>query len=413
MLPWEGALGIAQEEAAEWAHGMAIHAQTVAAIAAGLTAGAAHGAATAQVNGELAAADEEARLTQEAIACREAEVRALEEALAQERAKKEAEERAHAEATAKAQADAAKKDAIEAARRKVAEDRAKTEAELAALEAEKARLQQTWEAEAARAREEAERRAAAATAAAMEEAEAKLRRETPPGGSRVETLRKLFEGDAFSKMTLDEADTGSSGSSSPYRSFDGGRSRGRPPRGHGGQPADTPTTVTPSSQPATVQRQGMNEAADIAKWWLGRAEEAETSPWSRKVKMRISLLPTGARSLPRPRRTGGMTWTRMTTWTLASQGSAHPRTHRGDPAETHRDPLAEDHQDHLEDAHQVDPLEADHRAGEDPLDRADPAEALLEDPLGTPTTHQGTATQIPPGGGLSTSAGGSSSSSAR
>ena len=66
-----------------------------------------------------------------------------------------------------------------------------------------------------------------------------------------------------------------------------------------------------------------------------------------------------------------------------------------------------------EDAHQVDPLETDHRAGEDPLDRADPAEALLEDPLETPTTHQGTATRVPPGVGLSTSAGGSSSSSAR
>ena len=92
----EGAVGTAQEEAAEWAHGMAIHARSVAAIAAGLTAVAAHGAATAQVNGELAAADEEARLTQEAIACKEAEVRALEEALAQERAKKEAEEKAHA-----------------------------------------------------------------------------------------------------------------------------------------------------------------------------------------------------------------------------------------------------------------------------------------------------------------------------
>ena len=35
-----------------------------------------------QVNGELAAADAEARLTQEAIACKEAEVKALEEALA-------------------------------------------------------------------------------------------------------------------------------------------------------------------------------------------------------------------------------------------------------------------------------------------------------------------------------------------
>ena len=364
----EGASGIAHEEAAEWAHGMAIHAQTVAAIAAGLTAVAAHGAATAQVNGELAAADEEARLTQEAIACKEAEVRALEEALAQERAKKEAEERAHAGATAKAQADAAKKDAIEAARRKVAEERAKTEAELAALEADKARLQQAREAEAARAREEAEARAAAATAAAMEEAEAKLRRETPPGGSRVETLRKLFEGDAASKMTLDEANTPAVGAVAPPPT-EGGRVRGRPPRGHGSQRADTPTTVTPSSPSAT----GMNEAADIAKWWLGRAEEAETSPWNRKVRMRISLLPTGARSLPRPRRPGGATWTRMTTWTSASRRSAHPRTHRGDPAETHRDPLAEDHQDPLEDAHQVDPLEADHRAGEDPLDRADPA----------------------------------------
>ena len=141
----EGAVGIAQQEAAELAHGMAIHASTVAAIAARLTAAVAHEAATAQVKGEVAAAAEEARLTQEAIACKEAEVKALEEVLAQERAKKEAEERAIAEATAKAQADAAKKDAIEAARRKVAEERAKTEAELEALEAEKARLQQSRE----------------------------------------------------------------------------------------------------------------------------------------------------------------------------------------------------------------------------------------------------------------------------
>ena len=245
----EGAVGIAQEEAAEWAHGMAIHAQTVAAIAAGLTAVAAHGAATAQVNDELAAADDEARLTQEAIACREAEVRALEEALAQERAKKEAEERAHAEATAKAQADAAKKDAIEAPPRKVAEEKAKTEAELAALEAQKARLQQAREAEAARAREEAEVRAAAATAAAMEEAEAKLRRETPPGGSRVETLRKLFEGDASSKMTLDEADTGSSGSSGPtaHRRRKGkGKTHERPRRPAGGHPHDSDPFFTAS-----------------------------------------------------------------------------------------------------------------------------------------------------------------------
>ena len=152
----EGAVGIAQEEATEWSRGMAFHASTVAAIAAGLIAAAPDEAATARITGEVAAAAEEARLTQEVIACKEAEVKALEEALAQERAKKEAEERAHAEAKAKAQADAARKDAIEAARRKVAEERAKTEAQLAALESERARLQQTREAEAVHAREEAE-----------------------------------------------------------------------------------------------------------------------------------------------------------------------------------------------------------------------------------------------------------------
>ena len=265
-----GAVGIALEEAAEPAHGMAIHAQTVAAIAAGLTAVAAHGAATAQVNGELAAADEEARLTQEAIACKEAEVKALEEALAQERAKKEAEERAHAEATAKAQADAAKKDAIEAVRRKVAEEKAKTDAELAALEAQKARLQQAREAEAARAREEAKVRAAAATAAAMEEAEAKLRRETPPGGSRVETLRKLFEGDASSKMALDEADTGSSGSSGPtaHRRRKGkGKTPERPRRPAGGHPHDSDPFFTASDGPATGDERGRRHRQVVA--WTG------------------------------------------------------------------------------------------------------------------------------------------------
>ena len=53
----KGAVGIAQQEAAEWAHGGAIHASAVAAIAAGLTAAAAHEAAIAQVKGEVAAAD--------------------------------------------------------------------------------------------------------------------------------------------------------------------------------------------------------------------------------------------------------------------------------------------------------------------------------------------------------------------
>ena len=111
----EGAVGIAQEEAQDWGRGMAFHASTVAAIAAGLTAAAAQEAATARIRVEGAAAAQEARLAQEAIVRKEAEVKTLEEVLAQERARKEAEERAHAEATAKAQADAARKDAIEAA----------------------------------------------------------------------------------------------------------------------------------------------------------------------------------------------------------------------------------------------------------------------------------------------------------
>ena len=245
----EGAVGIAHEEATEWGRGMDYQASTVAAIAAGLRAAAAHEAVAARIRGEVAATAEEARLTQEAIACKEAEVKALEEALAQERAKKEAEERAHAKATAKAKADAAKKDAIEAARRKVAEDRAKTEAELAALEAEKARLQQAREGEAARARAEAKGRAAAATAAAMEEAEAKLRRETPPGGFRVEILRKLFEGDASAKMTLDEVDTGRSGCSGPaaHRRRKGkGKTPERPRRLAGGHPHDSDPFFTAS-----------------------------------------------------------------------------------------------------------------------------------------------------------------------
>ena len=63
----EGAVGIAHEEATEWGRGMGYHASTVAAISAGLTAAPAHEAVAARIR----AADEEARLTQEAIACRE------------------------------------------------------------------------------------------------------------------------------------------------------------------------------------------------------------------------------------------------------------------------------------------------------------------------------------------------------
>ena len=136
-----------------------------------------------------------------------------------------------------------------------------------------------------------------------------------------------------------------------------------------------------------------------------------------------SPLPTGVRSplRARPRRPGGATWTRMMTWTSATRRSSHPRTRRGDPAETHEDPLgearrdprAENHQDPLEDVRQVDPPEGDPLAEEDPLDRAGPAEALLEDLLATPMAHREMVSRKPPGGGSSTFAGGSRPSSAR
>ena len=133
-----------------------------------------------------------------------AEVKVLEQALAQDRARKEAER--------KAQADAARREAIETAQGNVAEEKAKTEAELRALEAEKAQLQQQREREAARAHEEAKKRAAEATAAAMEEAERKIGHEMPPGGSPVDTLRSFFDGNSPSRMKigLDAEDSGSS-----------------------------------------------------------------------------------------------------------------------------------------------------------------------------------------------------------
>ena len=243
----EGAVCIAQQEAADWGNGMSFHASAVAAITAGVTAAAAEEAAAARPRREAeatapeTAAAQKAGLAQEAIAWKEAEVKVLEEALAQKRATKGAEEKVHAEATAKAQADAVKREAIEAARRKVVEERAKTEAELKALEEQKARLQQVREAEAARAREEAKRRVAEATAAAMEEAEGKIKWETPPGGFRVDTLRRLFEGDPSSKMNidLDAGDPRSSRESAPAT-----RNR-RKGKGKTPEKAQRPTEVHP------------------------------------------------------------------------------------------------------------------------------------------------------------------------
>ena len=65
----------------------------------------------------------------------------------------------------------------------------------------------------------------------------------------METLRKLFEGDASSKMTLDEVDTGSSGSSGPtaYRRRKGkGKTPERPRRPARGHPHDSDSFFTAS-----------------------------------------------------------------------------------------------------------------------------------------------------------------------
>ena len=85
----DGAVIIAQEEAAHWEQGMAINASAAAANSAAVTAAAAQEAAAArdrceaEVTAREAAAAQETRADQEAIAKKPAEVRALEEGLAQ------------------------------------------------------------------------------------------------------------------------------------------------------------------------------------------------------------------------------------------------------------------------------------------------------------------------------------------
>ena len=113
--------------------------------------------------------------------------------------------------------------------------RAKTEADIGALEGRKAQLQRVHEEETALAHEQAERQAADATAAVMEGAEKKMKRGTSPGRSRLDTLRKLFEGDSASRMKIrpDAEDLRSSKDSgcAPVTTT---RARGRPRKGHGG-----------------------------------------------------------------------------------------------------------------------------------------------------------------------------------
>ena len=83
-----GAVLMAQEGAAHWDHGMAIHASAVKAISAAPTGAAAREAAAvrerleAEAAAREAAAARKARAAQGAVARKEAEVKALEQALA-------------------------------------------------------------------------------------------------------------------------------------------------------------------------------------------------------------------------------------------------------------------------------------------------------------------------------------------
>ena len=114
----------------------------------------------------------------------------------------------------------------------------------------------------------------------------------------METLRKLFEGDASSKMTLDEADTGSSGSSGPtaYRRRKGkGKTPERPRRPAGGQPHDSDPFFTASDGDERGRRHRRGVAGggggDVPMepegededppppYWSSESSETETPRW--------------------------------------------------------------------------------------------------------------------------------------
>ena len=289
------------EEAAHSEHGMAIHASAVAAISASVTSAAVRKAAAARErrDGEAAAREDAAArepfAAREAITSKEAVVRALEEALAQGRAQKEAEERAHA--------DAVKQEALETAQRKVAKEKAGTEAAIRAFEAEMARLQQEREEQAVRDHEEAKRRAAEATLPAMEETEMEINRGTRPGGPSVDIHRRLFEGDSASRMK-----TGLDAEDSQSSNWSGRAARQRrkgkwedPRKGHRGPPRSTPTTSTSLSPAATKvdETAGIADSPRAARWeWPEQAVEEAVA--TLRVRMeRVCHLLTAAGEAPR------------------------------------------------------------------------------------------------------------------
>ena len=95
----------------------------------------------------------------------------------------------------------------------------------------------------------------------MEVVQRKIRPETPPEGSRVDTLRRFFDGDPASrtKIDLDAEDSRSSEGSGPA-TRPRRKDRGRPRKDHGGLPKGTPITPIPSL-PAAM---GTDETAGIA-----------------------------------------------------------------------------------------------------------------------------------------------------
>ena len=104
----------------------------------------------------------------------------------------------------------------------------------------------------------------------MEEAERRIRRETPPEGSRVDTLRRFFDGDPGSRGKIDldtEASRSSEGSSPATRHHRKGKENTpeRPRRSAEKHPHDA-TCLSPAAM-------GMDGTAAIAT--SGRAAKWE------------------------------------------------------------------------------------------------------------------------------------------
>ena len=238
----------------------------------------------------------------------------------------------------------------------------------------KARLQQQREGEPACAHEEAETRAAEATAAAMEEAKRKIRREMPPRGSQVDTLRRFLDGDPTPghRWTWKRKTLGAAKAAAPPP-VPAARAKGRTRRDHRGLPKGIPITPTPSL-PAVM---GMDETAGIAtstraaRWERPEsvAEEARTP--LRAPLGKVHKLPTAVwRALPadpgRNPNPNGETWTSTMTWS-STRMPFYPASE--DPPMADRlDPRAEDRPgDRREEGHPVDPHTEGHQTG-DPLE---------------------------------------------